>query len=767
MLIGREDDNIESQIAIAEKTLNTSFDYYSVVVKKWAVWDYAYEYMKGNFDEFEQYNLNEYPFQTYHLDFITLIDTQGNIIYERFYQVDQTLTDIAPIDLKEIYWHLNLLTLDSAKSHDLENTLGNSGAGVSGFLNVDHKLLYMSTYPILPENTDSPPVGTMIFGRFISDPELLSLQQNAQTNFLLEPFVSSDFTPEQQAFLKTGKVLLTDDAEKVYAHQLITDIFDENTLILSTTESRELYYEGIRFITITLSLVALCCLAILFAVIKFIGFIFVKPFASLVKEVDKIDFDSLDVLPLTTHDNPEFLVLEKSINNMLIRIKTDRDSISEQNQLLYYNANFDSLTGLRNWHNINEVLTEEIEHAKGNNTLIGIYFIDLDRFNYITNTMGHETSNTFIVATAERIKEALPEDSYIGRMGDDKFIVISCGFHEVSTIHSFANKINTLFETYLYANDIEITMTVSVGSCTYPQDGDHANVLLKNAEIAMHRARQLGGNMHCPYKIELTEALQRKVYIENQIRNSIQSGFKDFHAFFQPKALSATGEVLSCEALIRWSTHEGLVSPGEFVPLAEETGLIVPLSWWMLKEACLCNKEFEKHGIINTVSVNIPAQVLLHKDFMNKVKETLEECSMDAKQLDIEITEETLIDDMESTNEVLEFLHNLGVSISIDDFGTGYSSLSYIKKLAVDRIKIDRSFIIGLNNNEEDRSIVNAIVAMAKSLHMVVTAEGVEDAHQYKYLQGIGCEEIQGFFISRPIPMDEYIKFCKQWHLEL
>ncbi|MDL2217111.1 EAL domain-containing protein [Christensenellaceae bacterium OttesenSCG-928-M15] len=394
---------------------------------------------------------------------------------------------------------------------------------------------------------------------------------------------------------------------------------------------------------------------------------------------------------------------------------------------------------------------------------ISVFYLDLDRFKYINDTWGHRTGDSFIAALAERLQKDFCNEVIIARMSGDEFLIVAENLQEPVERQFFADRIFKSFERPFEFSHRTLQMSASVGSSTFPEDGRDAESLIKNAEIAMYRAKELGIGLYVPYQVELHNAMKQKIYIENKLRSSVNSGCQEFCAYFQPKLDVLTGEITSCEALMRWNSPEGMINPMEFIPQAEESGLIVPLSWWMIRECCRQCREFEKQGVDCSVAINVSAQVLLHNDFLPVLRSAVETAGIDYAKLDIEIVEQTLVEDIVKVNEVITTLHALGVEISVDDFGTGYSSLSYLNKMAVDRIKIDRSFVMTIGNSAENQAIINAIIAMSKSLHMVITAEGVETREQYDFLKEANCEEIQGYLISKPMPAQEYIKFVKQW----
>lgn len=762
ILLEREYEQMNSQLIQAKNILESPVDYLPDVTKSWASdWDNAYNYVLGEFDGFPEYYLNDYPFTLYNLDFITVLDVGANVLYERVYQHASNKKLNANMDLTEVYTKTAALTLNSfSKAGSLADA---SQTGVHGFVKVEGGVYYISAQPITREDKTGNCVGTLIFGKIVQN-ELAYLNYDPNGKISVEN-TTELLLPEaeKQQLAKNETLIRTNTQGEIEAYIQLKNLFGGNDLFLSMASPRYLYNDGLLFILFNLAAITLFCAVMIFTVIKLLGRIVVKPLASLVGEVDRIDFESVRSSLGTQYQNREFNFLAQAVNNMLERIKAHRDVIEKNNKNLYYQANFDVLTGLKNRMRIGDDLSDIIDAAGQDFSHIAVFLLDLDRFKFVNDTLGHSAGDAYIIAIAQRLRKELKQEPVIGRLGGDEFAIIVTGISEKHRVHLYADTIMALFEAPFIVKDRAMYISASVGCSVYPDDGRDIDTLLKNSEIAMYRAKELGGKLYCRYESALNNVLQRKLYIENRIRSAISRGCCEFEAYFQPKVLSESGLIPSCEALIRWVTPDGVIGPNEFIPLAEETGLIVPLSAWMLEEACRCNKLFETQGINNTVSVNIPSQVLLHKDFLTMVTQAAEKSGVSGSKLDIEITEATLVEDFEKVNEVLNTLHQMGVTVSIDDFGTGYSSLSYLKKLPIDRIKIDRSFITNLTMDDEDKSLVNAIIAMAKSLHLLVTAEGVENVEQFAYLKSVGCQEIQGYHISRPIPCQEYITFHKKW----
>lgn len=761
LLHDKEDSFLSSQTRTASSILQASVSSIPNAARDLASWDETYAYVSDANEDFVRENLSDYAFQLNRLNLIALIRTDGSIVYEAYYDHAQAMSADTPVDFSPLYTQLAPLVklkYYNALELDVTETLQ---IGMAGFWEHEGALLYVAAYPILHTDESGPVAGTLFFGRQIDDAELAMLREDSGIWLSLTALSRAPFDDRQLLALQDSGVLLLTNESNATNYRKISDIFSRETLLLSVTDTRTEYFMGTGYIDRLLIGIALCCTVALIIIFNLLKKIMITPLNRLVKNVNAVNIETVDApLPLA-NESIEFNDLTGAINDLLFRIRTDRDLIRQTNEELFYNANHDTLTGLFNRYSASKYIEQLIELDPARQ--FSVLFLDLDRFKFINDTLGHSTGDQFIIAVADRLRRRMGPGTFQARVSGDEFLVITGGLRTQDDRLTYAKGIQDVFTAPFLVRERELSASASIGSSLYPWDGRDAEQLIKNAELAMYQAKELGEGLHIAYINEFQAKLQHKVYMENKLRDAIYSGCGEFRAYFQPKVSIATGRIESCEALMRWQTKEGLLPPSAFIPEAEESGLIVPLSWWMLEECCRMVKLFDREGVKNTVSVNIPAAVLMHEDFIPTLTRAAEAAGIDCSRLDIEITESTLLVDMEQADPILDQLHRLGAQISVDDFGTGYSSLSYLNKLNVDRIKIDRSFIANMDESGDDQAIVRAILAMAKSLRMVVTAEGVETEAQYTLLKELRCEEVQGFLISRPIPAEEYLRFCKDW----
>jgi len=448
----------------------------------------------------------------------------------------------------------------------------------------------------------------------------------------------------------------------------------------------------------------------------------------------------------------------KSLYSVILNDITTRKRDEERLKFL---ANYDQLTALPNRSLFNQRLERALAHAQRFNKGLAVLFLDLDRFKNINDTLGHEAGDSVLKEVAARLMGCVREIDTVARLGGDEFVVLIEQVTEVRQAGSVAHKlIRTMAEPLLQGGH-ECSVTASVGISTYPADGDDGATLLKNADIAMYRAKEQGKNNVQFYTPTMNIHSLQRLTLESGLRRALQR--EEFVLHYQPKVNIASGRVTGMEALVRWKRPEsGMVSPAEFIPLAEETGLIVAIGEWVLKAACEYTQAWHREGVPPLrVAVNLSARQFAQASLVSDVARILDMTGLQPAALDLEITESMVMGNPEQAIQTLRQLKSMGISLSIDDFGTGYSSLGYLKRFPLDHIKIDRSFIKDIPEDNDDATITRTIIAMAHNLRLKVIAEGVETEAQLNFLREHGCDEIQGYYFSRPLPADEFTALLK------
>lgn len=427
-------------------------------------------------------------------------------------------------------------------------------------------------------------------------------------------------------------------------------------------------------------------------------------------------------------------------------------SLEKANRMLFYDKDTDLPNRLKITETVDNLISDSV------NKKFAVLFIDIDRFKLINDSFGHYVDDIVIGIIANRLKSLLTDDIFIGRFAGDKFTVILRKELDAKQIMILVNKILLSISEPLEYEGQEFAISASIGVSYYPDDGNDIETILRNADTAMNRAKKYGGNQIIFFASEMNVQIKYKFELENYLRRAIEK--KELFLLYQPVVDLQTGQINGSEALIRWNhPNLGLISPMEFIPIAEETGLIHEIGKWVLMEGCRQNQEWFDKGYDELfISINVSARQFLHPTFVEHLHESLQYSGMDPKKLHVELTETGMIDNVEKSIAIMQEIQNLGVRISIDDFGTGYSSLSYLKNLPIDTLKIDRSFINNFTSETVDYSIVKAIITMGNGLSVKVVAEGVETYGQLIELKKMNCDYAQGYYIEKPVYPDRFIE---------
>ncbi|MHB8622021.1 MAG: EAL domain-containing protein [Sulfuricaulis sp.] len=448
---------------------------------------------------------------------------------------------------------------------------------------------------------------------------------------------------------------------------------------------------------------------------------------------------------------------------VFVAINQDISERQRAEERLHHLAHYDSLTDLPNRILLQDRLNHAMREADRNERLVAVMFLDLDHFKTINDTLGHDIGDALLKSVAKRLAICLRPGDIVSRVGGDEFTIALANVAHVDDVTRVAKKVLDQFIAPFRIAGRDLFISPSIGITLYPLDEKDVASLLKDADNAMYRAKELGRNQYQFYTPELNTRAARRLELETELRQAIER--QQFILNYQPLVDMKTGKIRGMEALLRWQHPVfGLVAPLDFIPLAEETGLIVPIGEWVVKTACAQIKAWHDQGFpILQVAVNLSSKQLRDKNLVNVVKQALATAGLESRYLDLELTESVLMQDMELAATILKELKAMGVSFSLDDFGTGYSSLSYLKRFPIDYLKIDRSFVHDMTKDSFGVGLVQAIIAMANVLKIKVIAEGVETQEQLVMLRRLGCDITQGYYCSKPLAVEAFTELLKNW----
>jgi diguanylate cyclase (GGDEF)-like protein/PAS domain S-box-containing protein len=445
---------------------------------------------------------------------------------------------------------------------------------------------------------------------------------------------------------------------------------------------------------------------------------------------------------------------DKGFATGYVGVFSDMTATKKTEKRLEFLAHHDPLTSLPNRLLLNTSLGQSIKYAKRSGQQLGILFVDLDRFKHVNDTLGHEVGDLTLKQVSQRLSACIGQDDTLARISGDEFVIVLEKLGSVEECSLMVQKVMQAFETPFNLNQENIHLTCTIGVSIYPHDGDSCEILLRNADTARHRAKENSRNSYQFYTPEMTTSVLEHLFIENALRAALQN--EEFQLLYQPQVNMNTQKIIGLEALIRWNhPQQGRISPAMFIPIAEQNGFIREIGDWVLKTACQQARQWLDKGVdFGRVSVNISGAQIQQEHFAERVIATLEECRLEPRYIELEVTETFVMKHLMEGIEQLKRLNDLGISVSIDDFGTGYSSLSYLKSLPVNKLKIDQSFIRDIPDDQDDVAISEAIIALGRALKLRVIAEGVETQRQVEVLIDKGCDEAQGFFYSKPRSVD-------------
>jgi len=445
-----------------------------------------------------------------------------------------------------------------------------------------------------------------------------------------------------------------------------------------------------------------------------------------------------------------------------VAISADISDVKQNQERLENLAHYDQLTGLPNRRLFNDRLQQAIQQASRNQQQVAIIVIDLDRFKEVNDTLGHSAGDALLVKVAALLNSNVRSSDTVCRMGGDEFIIMMPAVGEVDNVIDIVQKLLNAFAQPFLLNAEAVYITPSIGISMYPYDSKTQETLIKNADTAMYHAKREGRNNFQFYQESMYNDVLERLTLKNRLHQALERG--EFQLFYQIKVDTVTEEVVGAEALIRWLHPEkGFISPDRFIPLAEESDLILPIGQWVIREACTQSMMLQKMGLAPIIiAVNLSARQLHQQNMPEIIGAILQETGLPAKYLSVEITESMLMHDVEDTIKPLAAIKQMGLSIAIDDFGTGYSSLNYLKRFPIDTLKVDRSFVMDITKDDDDKAVVISIIGLAHNLKLEVVAEGVETKEELEFLKAHDCDIIQGYYFSKPLPWHDFVALLKE-----
>lgn len=436
-------------------------------------------------------------------------------------------------------------------------------------------------------------------------------------------------------------------------------------------------------------------------------------------------------------------------------------TLKKLDQVINYMANYDDLTGLPNRDLFRDRLQQAIAQAQNSHQMLAIILLRLNRLKRINDTLGYHTGDVLLRNAAQRFASCMSDNDILARLGSNTFAIVQTHLRTVDDIVTLAEKICDASARTFTINQQEISTGASLGIAIYPNDSTNVEHLVSYADTAMHQAQRQGSNYQF-YSADINNSLQERLALENELYYALDRGELLLH--YQPQVSLHSGRIIGVETLIRWQNPtRGLVSPAKFIPIAEETGLIVPIGEWVLRTACAQSLAWQAQGFpALKIAVNLSARQFKQQNLVETVTQVLDATGLDPNYLELELTESLMVDNIQQSINIMQQLHNMGIVLSVDDFGTGYSSLNYLKRFPIHTLKIDQSFVRDLVVDSDDAAIVDAIISLAHSLNLSVIAEGVESQEQLDYLQTKGCDEVQGYYFSRPLPANIFTQLLQE-----
>lgn len=750
----------------------------------WSHWNDAYSYMQGENPGFIPGNINMTAFVNSNINVLSFWDKTGNLVFGASVDTLNQKYVGYPKGLDKYLYKGSLLLNRSDVNKDER-----------GYILTDNGIMLIAASAATDGDKLLPPLGAMVNARNL-DINLIKKISDT-TKVALELFTLPQITASSE--LKNlfdtaisnelGHHNVPINENLLQGISVIKDINGKPIGMFRMTTPRAIYARGVD--AVEYYLMTFVALGVIFSLLL-LWLLRVL----IIKRLEKLDFEVADISAknaihqrVDAKGTDELSSVSAGVNHMLDIIQASHDQLEQrvqqrthelqktniqlsqeiserksvERELIIHKehlvrlAHYDNLTTLPNRVFFNEILNKAINHAQRHKKVLAVLFIDLDRFKNINDALGHTFGDLVLKEMGARFATLLRAGDILARLGGDEFIILLNDIGHPKFAGPVAEKILNACAQPVKVESHEFFLTASIGVSIFPDDGTSLEDLQKNADMAMYKAKRAGGGIYQYYTHEMDAAAHEHIKLEAELRRAIQE--HEFVLYFQPQLSLKDGKIKRVEALIRWEHPEiCLVPPMKFIPLAEETGLIMHIGEWAIHEACRTAKQWQNEGYDPiTIAVNISPKQFKHQDVAQIVSDSLKEHDLHPKYLEVEITETAVMDNVDDAISKLTIIHDMGVQISVDDFGTGYTSINYLRQFPVSVLKIDQTFIKGLPNNQNDIAITSAVISLGHNLGLEIVAEGVETAEQMEFLTEHRCDLIQGYFLSRPLPANKVI----------
>ncbi|WP_379130155.1 EAL domain-containing protein [Paenibacillus sp. sgz500958] len=710
----------------------------------YSMWDETSQFVSSASPEQDNsqnpYVLSNYDNATYNSNrfhIILLLNNRGEAVYGGSY-TSEGETAALPQEF------IKLLSKASKQS-----ALKGPSDSRSGIVLLDKKPMLITFLPVVESDTDETIEGTAIAGRWLDEEEIAIIGRQSPLGIHITP-IGPDEIEQSKGRLTWTR---SRSGNLLSMNTVINDIFGNPAIILSMDQPRAIYQSGLHSVRNFRLIYFAITLFTSFVIVLYVNRSILKRMASLIRNIRAISSSHDLSIRIHSTGKDEFSDVEQEFNNMISSLQSAQDKLRLQ-------ATLDPLTQLPNRTYFFVKLNEVIEQAKVNHTLVGLLFIDIDHFKTVNDRWGHDYGDALLKEIAGRITGAVGNDGLVSRLGGDEFIILLTDIGENNPLSEHISRLLEALSAPHLIHGHTVISTVSIGASVYPENGMNAELLVKHADLAMFHVKQSGRNNFFQYSDALQGSIRRKKLLGQQLLSAVANGELEVH--YQPILSTTTMEITKLEALLRWNNPTyGAVSPAEFIPLAESNGSIVKIGRWVFKQVCSDLCSFHEQGFLLKAAVNISAVQLMQPELQDELLHALKESGLSPSCFELEITESVLMSG-DSFFTTLQLLRGHGFRISLDDFGTGFSSLSYLRRFPVDVIKIDRSFITEITPEQTDDTLVKAIIELSHNLGLSVVSEGVELVTQFDMLRNLGSDELQGYYISRPLRTSGIISFLSQ-----